>query len=95
MLSITATDRTRMERKNGARYSELLRLRYFDVIRFHVVDPMHNLFLGIPKHTTETCLTSLIKGPHFFDLHEKFAPDLALLRLMNGKFGYFLIPYII
>ena len=29
------------------RWSELLRLPYFDLIRFLVVDPMHNLFLGI------------------------------------------------
>lgn len=34
----------------GVRYSELLTLPYFDVIQFHVVDPMHSLFLGIAKH---------------------------------------------
>ena len=30
-------------------YSILLRLDYFDVIRFCTVDPMHNLFLGTAK----------------------------------------------
>ena len=25
----------------------------FDVVRFHVVDPMHNLFLGLAKYTTK------------------------------------------
>ena len=31
------------------RWSELLRLPYFDPIRFITVDPMHCLFLGIAK----------------------------------------------
>ena len=25
-------------------------LEYFDCVRFHIVDPMHNLFLGTAKH---------------------------------------------
>ena len=50
----TATERTTIERTNGARYTELLRLPYFDVIRYHVIDPMHNLFLGIAKHAVST-----------------------------------------
>ena len=68
----TATDRSKIERESGARYSELLRLPYFDVIRFHVVDPMHNLFLGIAKHTTETWkLLNILKSPHFCQLQDK------------------------
>ena len=50
----TATERSHIEQSHGVRYSELLRLPYFDVIRHHTVDPMHNLFLGIAKHTTKT-----------------------------------------
>lgn len=38
------------EANAGCRYSELLRLPYFDAPRMLVVDPMHNLFLGIAKH---------------------------------------------
>ena len=33
---------------------ELLRIPYFDVVRFHVIDPMHNVFLGLAKHFIET-----------------------------------------
>ncbi len=40
----------------GARYSELLRLPYFDCIRFTIVDPMHNLFLGTAKRMIEIWL---------------------------------------
>ena len=36
-------------KQTGVRWSELLRLPYFDPIRFIIVDPMHCLFLGIAK----------------------------------------------
>jgi len=41
--------RDRFVKITGVRWSELLRLPYFDPIRFLVVDPMHCLFLGIAK----------------------------------------------
>lgn len=41
--------RKRFVSENGIRWSELLRLQYFDPIRHVVIDPMHCLFLGIAK----------------------------------------------
>jgi hypothetical protein len=41
--------RKRFVKQNGVRWSELLRLPYFDPIRFITIDPMHCLFLGIAK----------------------------------------------
>jgi len=41
--------RSRFAKQTGVRWSELLRLPYFDPIRFLTVDPMHCLFLGIAK----------------------------------------------
>ncbi|CAB4439471.1 unnamed protein product [Rhizophagus irregularis] len=41
--------RKRFVKQTGVRWSELLRLPYFDPIRFTIVDPMHCLFLGIAK----------------------------------------------
>ena len=52
MAANTATKRDELEKKYGVRYSELLRLPYFDIVEFHVVDPMHNLLLGTAKHIT-------------------------------------------
>lgn len=52
MATNTATKREELEKKCGVRYSELLRLPYFDIITFHVIDPMHNLLLGTAKHMT-------------------------------------------
>lgn len=44
----TATARKQILHDTGARYSELLRLEYFDPVRFTVIDVMHNLYLGTP-----------------------------------------------
>ena len=41
--------RKRFVQETGMRWSDLLRLLYFDPIRFVTVDPMHCLFLGIAK----------------------------------------------
>ena len=45
----TRSGRERIEHEAGVRYSELLRLPYLDIVRSHLVDPMHNLFLGTSK----------------------------------------------
>ena len=39
----TATARQSLESQHGARYSVLVELPYFNVIRWHMIDPMHNL----------------------------------------------------
>ncbi|GBC25642.2 uncharacterized protein LOC110231456 [Rhizophagus irregularis DAOM 181602=DAOM 197198] len=39
--------RKRHAKQYHARWSEMLRLSYFDLIRFLPMDPMHNLFIGI------------------------------------------------
>jgi hypothetical protein len=39
------------------RYSVLIELPYFDPIKYTVIDPMHNLFLGTAKY----CLNLWLK----------------------------------
>ena len=39
-----------MEREFGVRYSELVRLPYFNIIKQHIIDLMHNGYLGTAKH---------------------------------------------
>ena len=41
---------SQLESAYGCRYSELLRLPYFDPVRMTIIDPMHNLYLGTAKH---------------------------------------------
>ena len=38
-----------LKRHIGARYSVLLELEYLDIVRFTIIDCMHNLFLGTVK----------------------------------------------
>ena len=44
------TEATKKESELGVRYSELLRLPYFDPVRMLIIDPMHCLYLGVAKH---------------------------------------------
>ena len=39
--------REAIEFEQGVRYTELSRLPYFDPVSMHLIDPMHNLMLGI------------------------------------------------
>ena len=47
------TEANKIQKKNGVRWSELLRLPYFDIVTMTVVDPMHSLFLGMIRHETQ------------------------------------------
>ena len=46
----SAADKAAKEQQYGSRFTELMSLPYFDCIRFHIIDPMHNLFTGTAKH---------------------------------------------
>ena len=48
---------------HGVRYSILLKLSYFDIVRFHVVDAMHNLLLGTAKKVTRIWCESGLLSP--------------------------------
>ena len=49
-----ATKRKKIEKETGARYTKLHRLPYYDPIRMHTIDTMHNLYLGTTKHAFVT-----------------------------------------
>ena len=49
-------ERVTQQKKLGCRYSALFELDYFDPIIHHVVDPMHNLFLGTAKKMLKLCI---------------------------------------
>ena len=46
----TQTSREKIEKRFGSRFTSFMHLPYFDCVRFHVIDPMHNLFLGTSKY---------------------------------------------
>ena len=43
------TARAKKESELGWRYTSLMKLEYFNSVTHHVIDPMHNLFLGTAK----------------------------------------------
>ncbi|KAF7346894.1 hypothetical protein MVEN_01441600 [Mycena venus] len=49
--SALTTDDARNEffATHGVRWTEFARLEYFDIVRYTVIDPMHNLLLGVAK----------------------------------------------
>ena len=71
----TRQDRDRTESENGVRYSELLRLPYYQPIQFVVLDPMHNLFLGTAKTFLKDIWTHgqspLISKAHLLTVQER------------------------
>lgn len=72
LAAATATRRDDLEKLYGARYSELLRLPYFDIIDYHMIDPMHNLLLGTPKHMMNLWKEAeLLKSGDFDVIQEK------------------------
>lgn len=58
----TKSLRETIEKTQGVRYSELLRLPYWDPTRFTVLDTMHNLFLGEFQHHCRNVWQMNIKG---------------------------------
>lgn len=47
-------EQIKIQQEYGARFSELFLLPYFDPVEMHVIDPMHNLMLGVSKHAFKT-----------------------------------------
>ncbi|TFK47537.1 hypothetical protein OE88DRAFT_1714432 [Heliocybe sulcata] len=68
-------------RAHGMRWSELVHLPYFDMCCMIVVDPMHNLFLGLVKS-------------HFYHVwvQLKVLRKTKELRVLHGILGQFQLP---
>jgi hypothetical protein len=49
----TKKEAQRISKSTGVKFSELLRLPYFDPVRMIVVDPMHAFLLGLVRNETE------------------------------------------
>ena len=75
-----------LEAKSGARYSVLTRLPYFDAIKHHVVDPMHNLYLGTSKNMVKIWKEMSLLRPEHFDVIQ------ARIDELNVPYGIGRIP---
>ena len=73
-------ERKRLEKKYGVRYTTLLDLPYYDSVRFCVIDPMHNLFLGTAKHMFKLWLE---KGLLTRDTIEEVSSRIARMNVQS------------
>ena len=61
-----------IEREHGCRHSVLIELPYYDIIRFSVIDSMHNLLLGTAKRMMSVWIsTGVIEKSKFTYIQEK------------------------
>mgnify|MGYP002803532383 CR=1 FL=1 len=71
LQATSESKRKQMERTFGCRYTELLRLPYYDSVRFVIIDPMHNLLLGTAKHMFKTWTDKgILKPQNLKDIQE-------------------------
>ena len=67
----------KLEKQFGTRYSELLRLPYFDIVRYHCVDVMHNLLLGTAKNLLSVWLSNSVLTPSSIELIQEKVDKMA------------------
>ena len=60
-----------LSRLYGVHYSALCKLEYFDCVRFHVIDPMHNLFLGTSKYVFKLWAENVLSKGQLKELSKK------------------------
>ena len=82
--------------ENGVRYSVLLELPYLDIVRNHIIDPMHNLLLGTAKHVMKTWMAKGIVAPNDLKLLEERVSQIQCpydvgripLKISSGFAGF-------
>lgn len=70
----TQAEQMKIEREHayGCRYSVILELPYFDVVRYSVIDPMHNLLLGTAKRFLSVWISEgLLETAHMESIQSK------------------------
>lgn len=78
----TANQQNELLSKNGVRYSLLLELPYLDIVRFHTIDPMHNLLLGTAKHVMKIWTKmEIITSQQLNTIEEKVLKTILLMTL--------------
>ena len=78
LLANTKTGRQEKESELGCRYSVLLKLNYFDPIRYTVIDIMHNLYLGTGKHMFKVWLSLKLLGSNELKTIDKALRDFVV-----------------
>ena len=70
-LAKNKRDYEKVAKKYGLHYSILSNLDYFDSVRFHVIDPMYNIFLGIAKKTWKIWREHFLSNKQLSEIDKK------------------------
>ena len=70
-MSKSQAEYDRTSRMLGVHYSAFCELEYFDCVRFHVIDPMHNLFLGTAKNVFKVWVENVFTKEQLKKLSQK------------------------
>ena len=87
LSSSSKSEQRNYESEFGCRYSCLLQLPYFDVVRMSIIDPMHNLYLGTAKRMFSIIwINDMLDGTSIQLVNERIAslivpPEVRFSRL--------------
>lgn len=77
-LTATKAAKEAVAKDTGIRYCILNELPYFDCVRFHITDPMHNLLLGTAKHVMNLWIKENIITSNQFDEIQKSVDSFSV-----------------
>ena len=80
----TKEEQKEIECNYGCRYSILQELPYYDIIRFCVIDPMHNLLLGTGKHILSVWKALGIIDKHHFSSIQDIVDGRIPSKIASG-----------
>ena len=93
---LTAQSISQQVSKNGVRYSVLLELPHLDIVRNHIIDPIHNLLLGTAKHVMKTWMAKGLVASNDLKLLEERVSQIQCpydaghipLKISSGFSGF-------
>lgn len=67
----TQREHDAISKEHGTYYSILTELDYFDAVKFHIIDPMHNLFLGVAKRIWKVWMDDVLSKAQLTEINQK------------------------
>ena len=91
--ALTISHKKDIEKDYGAKYTELLRLPYYDPIKRHLIDPMHNLLLGSAKNVFECWIEKGFLKEKYLEEIDQLIQEIPILSNVGRVAGSVLISF--
>ena len=82
-----ASQANKQAASTGVRWSSLMRLPYFDCVRYLVIDPMHNLYMGVAKHVLKLFFREGLIDGHLEEVLRALKVPSGVGRVMSSFYG--------